>query len=79
MQQKKGKRYFIRWHGRISGPFTKQELSARGIEDGTQVWNEEAFNWHEADTFEELRDALDQRTQQPERRLFSWFRWRRTR
>ncbi|MBP6641897.1 MAG: DUF4339 domain-containing protein [Flavobacteriales bacterium] len=79
MQQQKGKRYFIRRHDRISGPFTKEELCARRIEDGTQVWNEEAFDWHEAYTFDELCVVLEQPPPQPGRKLWNWFRWRTTR
>lgn len=74
MQQQKEKRYFIRRHERISGPFTKEELCARRIEDGTEVWNEHVFDWLEAHTFEELREVLDQVPPEPNRRLFNWFR-----
>lgn len=77
MMQEREKRYFIRRHDRIHGPFTREELRARGVETGTQVWNEEAFDWQEARMFEDLRGIWEQPSKRMSRRIRNWFGWRR--
>jgi len=60
MPSPKVERYFIRKHGRIDGPFTKEDLRRSGIQTWVEVWNEDVFDWQDAGTFEQLQDVLDQ-------------------
>lgn len=76
--QKIEKRYFIRRHDRISGPYTREELEEKGVESGTEVWDDEAFNWYEAGEFAELRDILDRPASRTRRGLWNWVRRRMT-
>lgn len=72
MPSPKVERYFIRKHGRIDGPFTKEDLRRSGIQTWVEVWNEDVFDWQDAGTFEQLQDVLDQRPPKVDHGLFQW-------
>ena len=74
MEAVRTKRYFIMRDGRQAGPFTVEQLAGVTITPETAVWNEEAFDWKRADTFQELKMVLGQPPPVVHRGPLHWLR-----
>ena len=57
-KKNKMNKYFIVLENKKEGPFSKDELKAKGISQSTLVWNEKMDNWIEAKKVEDLQDIL---------------------
>ena len=53
------KKYYLHQDGKEVGPFTIEELQAKGINKNTMVWYKNLESWQKASSIEELKDILD--------------------